>query len=494
MASLPRGYLRSKVIAQSSVMSRTILSLDALAHGSLADQQAADLLNEAIQQSVQDQQFRIDFGQQPKLWSSAHKLLSDQAKTQHDWVIPLIKLLRNAAAANPVAQQLACDAKVIIDLVDLIRLSVDSMEEYHVMVVRLATQAVCNMITGNESVLQQVWSLWCETDTKSIWTRVVETIDKDAITAVLILLYQSIRNSASRCELLVKTTNGLSILKAVLLEGERYLDDETNKHFELTYLMMSELLTHGFFVEMLDRLRTSEWTNQSQTMVIKILDLSLYKGNAAAIPWTSLEVNAICDLLCTLCDQATQVMEHALDNNQDQVSKLDLDQAHLMHTCLVLILQTLNWALTNDGHFQQNIRSAWRQRHGMQRIIELLRQSDKMVEWKDKDEAKRGFGFVKRELVQSIGNLCYKDKAFQNEVRELGGLGLILNQMQIDDTNPFMREYATVALRHVLEDNSENQDAISSMTPIGTSQPEELSKMGIQATLEDGKIKWAKFK
>ena len=49
-----------------------------------------------------------------------------------------------------------------------------------------------------------------------------------------------------------------------------------------------------------------------------------------------------------------------------------------------------------------------------------------------------GLSFVKRDAVRSIASLCHGDGTteIQNQVRILGGMGLILNQCVVDDHNP----------------------------------------------------------
>lgn len=51
-------------------------------------------------------------------------------------------------------------------------------------------------------------------------------------------------------------------------------------------------------------------------------------------------------------------------------------------------------------------------------------------------QASSDFKFVKRDIVKIIGNMAYENKIVQDEVRELGGIPLILNQCNIDDNNP----------------------------------------------------------
>lgn len=57
-----------------------------------------------------------------------------------------------------------------------------------------------------------------------------------------------------------------------------------------------------------------------------------------------------------------------------------------------------------------------------------------------------------------------------------------------------LREYATLALRNVMEDNLENQSLISELQPQEIVQTEELKEMGLSTELmQDGKVRIKKI-
>ncbi|CAG8712827.1 11552_t:CDS:2, partial [Scutellospora calospora] len=64
-------------------------------------------------------------------------------------------------------------------------------------------------------------------------------------------------------------------------------------------------------------------------------------------------------------------------------------------------------------------------------------------------------------------------------VRKLGGIPLVLNQCNIDDNNPYIREYAIFALRNLLINNSENQKLVKELEPIEPVQNDILGEIGI---------------
>ncbi|GAA5886335.1 hypothetical protein JCM16303_002502 [Sporobolomyces ruberrimus] len=56
-------------------------------------------------------------------------------------------------------------------------------------------------------------------------------------------------------------------------------------------------------------------------------------------------------------------------------------------------------------------------------------------------------------------------EAIQDEIRESGGLGLLLGMCQIDGRNPTLREHALLAIRNILKNNLRNQEYIDNMKP-----------------------------
>ncbi|KAJ2011507.1 Ataxin-10 [Coemansia sp. S610] len=100
------------------------------------------------------------------------------------------------------------------------------------------------------------------------------------------------------------------------------------------------------------------------------------------------------------------------------------------------------------------------------------------------ESVKRLFMF-KCDLVRIIGNVGYKNTAAQDLIRELGGLALVLDHMKIDDNHPFIREYAVVALKGLLHNNSASQDFVREMSVVEAAQNPELAKAGLQAFVSD---------
>ncbi|RUS32086.1 Ataxin-10 domain-containing protein [Jimgerdemannia flammicorona] len=94
--------------------------------------------------------------------------------------------------------------------------------------------------------------------------------------------------------------------------------------------------------------------------------------------------------------------------------------------------------------------------------------------------------YIKRDVVRVLGNLAAGDQA----IRQLGGISLVLNQCNIDDANPYIREHAIFALRNLLAGNAENQALIAEMTPLDAAQNPVLRDIGLRAEMgEGGKVR-----
>lgn len=70
---------------------------------------------------------------------------------------------------------------------------------------------------------------------------------------------------------------------------------------------------------------------------------------------------------------------------------------------------------------------------------------------------------LKANLIRLIGNLCWRNRAMQDIVRESNGLPLILDCCIRDGKNPFITEIVVFAIRNLCEGNLENQKFIKEL-------------------------------
>ncbi|XP_065059193.1 ataxin-10-like isoform X2 [Rhopilema esculentum] len=95
---------------------------------------------------------------------------------------------------------------------------------------------------------------------------------------------------------------------------------------------------------------------------------------------------------------------------------------------------------------------------------------------------------VKRDIVRLIGNLCFKNKANQDQVRALDGIHNVLDSCKIDDENPYIAQWAVFAIRNLCENNPENQNVILQLERQGLANTEDIEKLGINVKIVDGKV------
>ncbi|XP_041933934.1 ataxin-10 [Alosa sapidissima] len=94
----------------------------------------------------------------------------------------------------------------------------------------------------------------------------------------------------------------------------------------------------------------------------------------------------------------------------------------------------------------------------------------------------------KAHLVRLIGNLCHRNIANQNKVRDLDGVALILDNCSLDSNNPFISQWAVFAIRNILENNVENQEVLQTLKRQGVADDSALRDMGFRVEDRDGSL------
>ncbi|KAF8938251.1 hypothetical protein BGZ58_001307 [Dissophora ornata] len=91
---------------------------------------------------------------------------------------------------------------------------------------------------------------------------------------------------------------------------------------------------------------------------------------------------------------------------------------------------------------------------------------------------------LKRNVVRLIGNLAYRSRHVQDRIRQCNGLVVMLSQCNIDDANPYLREYAILAMKNILTGNAENQALIEELQPIEAVDHPALQEARVKARLD----------
>ncbi|KAG0204432.1 hypothetical protein BGX28_003614 [Mortierella sp. GBA30] len=91
---------------------------------------------------------------------------------------------------------------------------------------------------------------------------------------------------------------------------------------------------------------------------------------------------------------------------------------------------------------------------------------------------------LKRDIVRLVGNLAYRSRHVQDRIRHCNGLIVMLSQCNIDDANPYLREYAILAMKNILAGNPENQALIEELQPIEAVDHPALQEARVTAHLD----------
>ncbi|CAG8766906.1 7132_t:CDS:10, partial [Cetraspora pellucida] len=447
------------------------------------------LLKQITTEAQDSSKFREILGQNPKFWVIITKtclLAIEKLIVGEIIVIPiilwLVRAFRNIVATVTENQNKALEQewnKIIENILWYCLSQPDSGDDIqYVTIIRSGIQALSNLITGNTSIQEFIWSDFMSRNESN-------NLLRDTRYSVDICL---IRKS------LVTSGSGMCILQRLLDRAETLLEDESTQNFELTYesVVYSE---SDLFPLLFDSLNPPSSLGQSlarrQITLLKLLDSKLFSSDSANISLYS--CTRLLQIFDTICPQVIFSMQQVniVDReNQPQ----EIEDTSILYTGLVLLLQCFG-KLSQDGN--DKIRECLFKGGIIASSISLLAQADKtfprVTKATSSPSLQQGiseFAYIKRDIIRVIGNMAYDNCSVQDEVRRLGGILLVLNQCNIDNNNPYIREHAIFALRNLLINNSGNQKLVKELEPIAPVQNDVLSEIGIRTELgNNGKIK-----
>ncbi|KAF7056049.1 hypothetical protein CFC21_063504 [Triticum aestivum] len=90
----------------------------------------------------------------------------------------------------------------------------------------------------------------------------------------------------------------------------------------------------------------------------------------------------------------------------------------------------------------------------------------------------------RRDLVAVIANCLHGRKQVQDEVRQLNGIMLLLQQCVIDEGNAYLREWGLLAVKYLLEENEENQKEVSELQMQEPILTPEVAELGLRVEID----------
>ncbi|KAH9066665.1 spinocerebellar ataxia type 10 protein domain-containing protein, partial [Lactarius vividus] len=474
--------------------------------------------------------------QQPPIWAPLHEVWSnltriqsvgsgsDNTSSQHTYlVVSLARFTRNFVADVPFNQKSAFIIEPHIrQLIYLYTAWTKDGHESTFTVTRILAQALSNLVTGNQELIDQFWDVQMQTsEEKSILIRLTGLPDPRSLMSVLVLVVNCIYDS-QRARVLT-TSIGVRVCVSILdrLEGLSDCPEsgDEGKVFELGYGLFSRLFQLGLFPEVYRRTSMQdEDISPSQTTLLKLVDSFLQ-----SIPASFLDEG---DHLCNLAGFLASVFLFQAENGRRAIQQVtgtpspeprattDVRDSggsvrrsssgavdlQLSSVCVALVLLSTSLSSIllaereNGGGVTTgpnlvsvtlpctNAISGSRGPTGsgfIESLLETLRAFDAFLPRINFGKVKpsyphgdggggvpaqsageAGFSYLKRDLVRLLGILCYNNKAMQDRVRLCGGIPVVLNLCVIDDRNPYLREHALFAVRNLLHNNSENKAVV----------------------------------
>ncbi len=93
---------------------------------------------------------------------------------------------------------------------------------------------------------------------------------------------------------------------------------------------------------------------------------------------------------------------------------------------------------------------------------------------------------LKKLVVLVLSSLVWKSSLVQEQVRQFGGVEMVLSCCNFDAHNPYIREHAIMCLRFLLEGNKENQKVVEDLEARKVVPDEVLDKRGYETYVGEG--------
>ncbi|CAG8533230.1 10215_t:CDS:10 [Ambispora leptoticha] len=349
-----------------------------------------------------------------------------------------------------------------------------------------STQALSNIITGNSITQKIIWDELLlspskdkiEPPNEDLLSKLASCGDDIILLSTLVLVFNTIHDNESLCIALIESSTGTRLLKIILYEVRSFINEEedilneekeTKKSFELIDAVMSRIIELDLFPLLFEKLYESEaigpqntTINQDQIILLKLLYSKIFNDNSPlSLPKLSQTCSHLICLFNSITPEIIKEMEAIKnDNNTTNTLSAELESeliedgaisAKINDTCLRLLLNIF-------GDLSQSLDDEINEANDCNNKVDI-----------------REYLFKNGILTSCIvSNLAYENRIVQDKVRKLGGIQLILNQCNIDDNNPFLREQSIFAIRNLLYQNSENQKLVGELTPIRAVQSDDL--------------------
>nr|GAT42953.1 ataxin-10-like protein [Mycena chlorophos] len=497
----------------------------------------ATTLEPLTAQLAENEALREQLGQDEAIWTDLNRLWrdlsraqltfwdnddsddeeADQHEKQRQYALRLLsaslaRFTRNLVAAVPRNQSKAFENEPYIRRLVHYYTSWSFLEDQEALLVaRVLSQTLANLVSGNEALVSKLWSTYLKLpEDQVILIRLLASSDPRTLVAALILILSCIHGSRTRIKMLTRTVIGVRICVCLLdcMVKLYDADDGTDeaRAFDIGYEIFSRIMGVDLVPSLFSRLSVAdEIITPHQTTLLKLVDSYLQSASLTQIPSTPLGTSLYGKLrpmlartFFSLSSYAQNSIRTSLGNpapdappSNGPLASLDVmlpkacEALVLVTQCIVTVTlgSSAEIEQTSQDYFNEILPPEDGAAGLLESLTELLRLLDAFLPrinfGKPVPDAGRaqpnvgvgdgitGFNYLKRDLVRLLGILCHENKAVQDRARQCGGIEAVMNLCVVDERNPYLREHAIFTLHNLLVGNPENQAVVDSIQPSG---------------------------
>ncbi|XP_071961611.1 ataxin-10-like [Antedon mediterranea] len=406
-------------------------------------------------------------------------------KSHHDIIVECLRCLRNACVECQRNQNMLCNSECVKNIEKLIVMLTSHPEiKNQETALRCAVQVLSNAGSGNIATQKIIWD--------AIFPETLLTLlkfpDSKVQNYTCMLIYHSITSDVNTLQILQPP--GIPLVELILELSTK----ETEQDWCLQIL--EELLkSPDLFLQCYGNLN-----DNSKVTLLDITSALLSNDTDNALPSQPFAKEAMNDHQMEETKFDTKIPQLSIDFLAETFEMTLLtgfsadsstESKQEIYMQIPLLLKVLCLATSNLHVYRplQNRTSL------LVHAVGLLQSSHLVMSETEKTTSshliqtdihpKHGF---KRDLIRLVGNMCFRHKDNQNKIRDLNGISLLLDNCSIDPHNPFISQWATLAIRNVCENNLENQRFIEEMKVQGVASNSMLQDMGIETELRDGQV------
>ncbi|KAK9472123.1 spinocerebellar ataxia type 10 protein domain-containing protein [Dipodascopsis tothii] len=431
--------------------------------------------------------FRSELGTSAEVWRAIVRALETVTHRAEEKVaIELLLLSRNLLACGAAAQLLASTEqlqKAVYDLLfDL---------EYYKSTPRDTVSTPClqvlvNLCARSEVQKSFVWTSLMRIDlTDDHFGQCLRYMSPDSYVPLLVLIGGCVNVYAQLAAEMFTYKKGRVVFRFIMLLSDDWYEHEDSEVFGLICSLGTGVLGHGLLQQAYDiEPEQDDDIARYHLVLVKFVDVYVFRSDDAIEPEVlrSYAEFLVERFLLRVCfPQSSRIMQERLaDERVERIS-----------TCNLLVMELLaNLAGSDEatlGYLQESAL--------VEELIRLLAEADRLVpkhtlkNAASHSEAKPyEFPLLKQHIVRLLSLVTEGSRALQDRVRACGGLAVVLSQCNIDDNNPYIREFAILCVRNLLAGNAANQDFVARLEAKQAVQSSVLEEAGYETEIVDGRV------